>query len=99
MIRSALVLAVVLGWLSPLSATLTPAPRPGVTSKETLTNLAKQPRPSAGPQEYVLTSTTEIKLDGQPCRYEDIPANAEVTVLEVGADHRTILKMHFRRKK
>jgi hypothetical protein len=46
--------------------------------------------------EYVLTHDTEILLDGKPCRYEDVPANARIIRMEVGADKKTVLKVLFR---
>lgn len=43
-----------------------------------------------------VTADTEIRLDGRPCRLEDVPENAEVTLLEVGKDGRTATRIHFR---
>jgi hypothetical protein len=46
-----------------------------------------------------VTRTTEVKLDGRPCRYEDVPANVEAVHIEVADDGKTILKIHFRTRK
>lgn len=48
---------------------------------------------------YQMTKTTEVRLDGQPCRFEDVPADAEITLMEVSTDRRQILKVHFIRKR
>ncbi len=47
----------------------------------------------------VIDDDTEILLDGKPCRFEDVPAGAEVVELAVAKDGRTVLKIHFRSKK
>jgi hypothetical protein len=46
--------------------------------------------------EYLLTNETEILLDGKPCRYEAVPANARIIHMELGADKKTVLKILFR---
>jgi hypothetical protein len=38
-------------------------------------------------------------LNGCACKYQDVPANAAIVDLAVGADQKTILKIHFRTKK
>jgi hypothetical protein len=49
--------------------------------------------------EFVLTSETEILLNGKPCRYEAVPKNASIVLMEVAEDKRTVLKIHFRTRK
>jgi hypothetical protein len=46
--------------------------------------------------EFVLTKETEVLLDGKPCKYEDIPANASILKMEVAADRKTVLRVQFR---
>jgi hypothetical protein len=46
----------------------------------------------------VVTDRTEILLDGKPCKYEAIPATASIVRMEVAADKKTVLKIHFRRR-
>jgi hypothetical protein len=46
--------------------------------------------------EYVLTERTEITLNGKECKYADVPRNARIVQMEVGADGRTILRIRFR---
>jgi hypothetical protein len=62
------------------------------------------PAPKAEPaaeQEdgLVISDDTEVKLDGKECKYESIPESAEVILLEVGKDKKSVLKLHFRTKK
>jgi hypothetical protein len=47
----------------------------------------------------VISDDTEVKLDGKVCKYEEIPESAEVILLEVGKDKKSVLKLHFRTKK
>jgi len=64
--------------------------------------LARAPEQAVGeaPQsEFILTSRTEILLNGQPCRYEEIPSHASIVRMEVAADKKTVLKIHFRVRK
>jgi hypothetical protein len=46
--------------------------------------------------EFVLTDRTEVRLNGKPCNYEEIPHHATIVLIEVAMDNRTILKIHFR---
>ena len=49
--------------------------------------------------EFVLTDDTEVQLDGRPCKYADVPNNCSIVRLELAADGKTILKIHFRSTK
>lgn len=49
-----------------------------------------------GADEFVLTTMSEVLVDGQPCPYRDVPKQARIVHLEVAADGKTILKVHFR---
>ena len=40
-----------------------------------------------------------MKLDGQTCKFQDVPGTATVVSLDVAADKKTILKIHFKSKK
>jgi hypothetical protein len=46
--------------------------------------------------EFVLTTRTEILLNGKPCRYQDVPGLARIVFLELAADQKTALRIHFR---
>jgi hypothetical protein len=48
--------------------------------------------------EYQITDDTEISLDGRPCKYRDVPANAVILKMEV-ATEKTVLKRHFRTRR
>jgi hypothetical protein len=56
--------------------------------------VAKQASAAAQPQ-MAITTQTEILLNGRPCQYNAIPANAVIQLLEVSQDHRTVLRIHF----
>jgi hypothetical protein len=45
---------------------------------------------------FRITRQTDIRLDGNPCAYEQIPPGAAVTFAEVGPDRRAVLRLHFR---
>jgi hypothetical protein len=51
------------------------------------------------PVEFALTDRTEILLDGKPCKYADIPDHTSIIRMELAADQRTVLKIHFRTRK
>jgi hypothetical protein len=53
-------------------------------------------RPAARDDGLEINDDTEILLDGKPCKYEDVPAGAEIVLLAVARDGRTVLKIHFR---
>jgi hypothetical protein len=48
---------------------------------------------------FALTDQTEVLLNGRPCRYEAIPAQARITLLELAGDKKTVLRIHFRTEK
>jgi hypothetical protein len=52
---------------------------------------------SARPQkdEFQVTEDTAVTLDGRPCKYRDVPANATIIKMEVGPDKKTVVKIHF----
>ncbi len=68
-----------------------------------------RPRPPADPAppaaekpdkpKLVITDKTEVQLDGQACKLADVPGTASVVSLEVSADKKTILKIHFQSQK
>ncbi len=105
MTRLALTLAVWMSVVSVVEATLSPRSEPRtarVPSPEVARLAAQLLSPAANrgaTPEFVLTEQTEILLDGQPCKFEEIPAHARITHLEVAADNKTALKIHFRTRK
>jgi hypothetical protein len=46
-----------------------------------------------------VTGETEILLNGKPCIYEGIPDHASIVQMDVAADKKTVLKIHFRTQK
>jgi hypothetical protein len=44
----------------------------------------------------LITAETVILLDGQPCRYEQVPPDAVITFAEVDSDQETVLRIHYR---
>jgi hypothetical protein len=49
--------------------------------------------------EFILTVGTAFLLNGKPCRYEEIPDYASIVQMDVAADKKTVLKIHFRTRK
>jgi hypothetical protein len=107
MTRLALALAIWMGFVSVVSASLTPRKEPAPLGSRVLlvpvSRLAAEiltPAASRGiTPEFVLTEQTEVLLNGKPCKYEDVPAGASIVHLEVGIDNKTALKIHFRTRK
>jgi hypothetical protein len=112
MTRLTWVLAVWIGLTATASASLTPPrdslllPR----KEALLLDRAAPPAPTAGPAaravepemgqgvrpQFALTEQTAVLLDGKPCRYQDVPANARIVHMEVAEDRTTVLTIHFR---
>lgn len=83
-----------------LHASLTPRPKLPLTEQKFAPLIAKL---SAAPpvprkQTFEVTSRTEIFLDGKPCPYAKVPRTAEITYMEVTADRKHAVKIHFRSK-
>jgi hypothetical protein len=47
---------------------------------------------------FIVNDKTEVRLDGQVRKFEDVPATASVINLEVAPDKKTILKIYFESK-
>ena len=99
--------------LSPAMANVSPRnDRPSV-GKDSLPRTAKDAPPdndkpvASAPaaeekqeqQHFVVNDKTEVQLDGQACKFEDVPSTASIVNLEVAADKKTILKIFFQSKK
>ncbi len=105
MMRLTLTLAIWTGLVAVAPASLTPRKESALLGTEG-TRAWRSTRPAVDTlgqtatrgtrPEYRLTNETEILLDGKPCRYEAIPANARIIRMEVGADKKTVLKILFR---
>jgi len=107
MVRLTLALAFWMGLVSTIPASLTP--RKEASSIGTAVQLGKTPQiaTQAGAEtvelgktsEFVLTEQTEILLDGEISRYEQIPAAASIVKMELEADKLTVRKIHFRTRR
>jgi hypothetical protein len=105
--RLILVLAAWISLVSVASASLTPRKersplsedvRP-VLSARTLLAALEQPVARETESEFVVTEQTEILLNGEPCKYADVPSHASIIKMEVAADKKTVRKIHFRTRK
>lgn len=83
-------LAVLLGAFSTVWA----SPSPRQAANRPISGSITRNRP-AWSDEFQMLPTTEVLLDGEPCRYSDVPSGARIITLEVAADRRTILRIHF----
>jgi hypothetical protein len=107
MIRLTMALAVWMSLVSIASASLsirweTPRFRKDVSEAVPLKAprrvLEEAARPGTG-SEFVVTDRTEILLNGRPCKYAEVPGDATIIHMEVAADQKTVLTIHFRSKK
>jgi hypothetical protein len=57
------------------------------------------PRAPQDKRDLMITGETEIQVDGRACGLDQVPANAEVILLEVGADRSVIRRIHFQTRK
>jgi hypothetical protein len=114
MLRLTLALAVWIGLVPVVNATLTPRKEstlgksfPAIGSEEglrlggnkRLARIAGKPVQAGTRSEYVVTHQTQILLNGKPCKYEEVPPDASIVRMEVAADKKTVLKIHFRTRK
>jgi hypothetical protein len=112
MTRLTLALAAWISFVSAIPASLTPRTESPLAARKALPALAKGvsqvqavklsasvSEQAWGETPFVLTSGTEILLNGKPCSYEEIPGHASIVRMEVAADKKTVLKIHFRTRK
>ncbi|HWG46417.1 MAG TPA: hypothetical protein VN688_26890 [Gemmataceae bacterium] len=98
MIRLMLIFVCVVGVVPPVWANLirkeSSASRKGLTVEALGPSILAAPKPA-----YRITTATEILLNGQPCRYEEVPADAVILRMEItSSTDKEILKLHFRSK-
>jgi hypothetical protein len=60
---------------------------------------AAEPAKAKSDEGLAITDDTEVLLDGRACKYEDVPPDAQIILLDVASDHKVIRKIHFRSKK
>lgn len=96
MMRSTLVLLVSLLSLSPVRASLEGKERPWADKRGSIPAVRSIAAASAS-DEYRITAATEVLLDGRRCRYDQIPNNAIITLLETASNEsKEIARIHFR---
>jgi len=104
MTRLTLTLAIWINLVSLASATLTPPKEShplarAALNAPSLSEALERTLEQRSPSEYVVTERTEILLDGKACKYAEVPAHASITRMEVAANKKTVLKIHFRTRK
>lgn len=104
MIRLALALAVWVGFVTAVPATVA-VRKDGPLFEKELPNFQAAKVPAAAlavvaersqGADYVVTEETEVLLNGKPCRYNEVPNSATILRMELGPDNKTVLKIHFR---
>ena len=107
MTRWTMTFAAFLCFLPSLRANLSPRNDLPLVGKDAPPSAAKAPPADPAPAaedkpanpKLVVTDKTEVQLDGHDCKLVDVPGTASVVGLEVAADRKTILKIHFQSKK
>jgi hypothetical protein len=99
MLRLTLALIAVLVFLHSASASLAPRQNLLESEKHIPAKFVKNAKPEEDQPELTITADTEIKLDDRPCKYADVPKDAEIILIDVSADKKVIRKLHFRSKK
>jgi hypothetical protein len=97
-------LAVWLGCVSVSAASLTPRTETSTFGENDVplrlaSKICAQAVEQVARSPYVLNERTEVLLDGKPCKYENVPANASILRMETAADQKTVLKIYFRSRK
>jgi hypothetical protein len=104
MTRLTLALAAWISLVSVASATVAPRKEPSpfgngirqIYTPRLATDSLEQAAGRVAGAEFVVTNQTEVLLNGKPCRYEEVPGHASILRMEVAADKKTVLKVHFR---
>ncbi len=90
-------LAVLLCAVAPAFATR--SPHPGRLRSDALpTYLLDAADPLTAKGGLAIGPNTEVLLNGKACKYEDVPRDAEVTLIDLSADQKVVRKIHFRTK-
>jgi hypothetical protein len=96
MLRYSLALIVLLNCLSVVSAMFTPQASNLRQVKDLSSEFRQVARVPEQKRELVITAETQIQVNGRPCRLDEVPAGAEIILLDVGANSTVIRKIHFR---
>jgi len=99
MIRLTLLLVACLVFVSTSQAALAPHSDRGFLDRKLDQRIVKEASALNSDDELRITDETEVKLDDRACKYAEVPENAEITLIEVTADKKTVLKVHFRSRK
>jgi hypothetical protein len=99
MLRLTMALVLTLSFLPPALASLTPRAERSQLGRQPPSGLLKEKAPPEKDDGLVITEKTEVKVDGKSCQYEQVPDGADIVLLEVAADKKMILRIHFRSKK
>ncbi|HLJ91603.1 MAG TPA: hypothetical protein VKU02_00285, partial [Gemmataceae bacterium] len=68
-------------------------------AKDSSAELVQEPAREENSADFCITEQTEVKLDGRPCKFSDVPHDAVIIFLEaVSEKDKTILRIHFRSK-
>jgi hypothetical protein len=99
MVRLILALSLLLCCLPTARATtVAPKHEPDIKKKDLPPPEIKEEDQQKEDGELILNEDTEVQLDGKACKYENLPADVEIVVLDLASDHKTIKKIHFRTK-
>jgi hypothetical protein len=99
MIRPTMALVAYLACL-PVASAMVAAPRgdPGA-GRDLAREVRRASRAPEAKRDLVITSETEILLDGRACTFDQIPAGADIILIDVAADRGFVRKIHFRSRK
>ena len=103
MLRLTTALVTFLAFAPLATASLTPRKDPPGVGKQSPAELLREEKPAPASEDasedLVISDQTEILLDGEACKYEDVPAEATIILLELASNKKDIRKIHFKRAK
>jgi hypothetical protein len=76
-------------------AVASPEKREAPATPTTVKEAAADKDPATERDEFQLDAESEVLLNGQPTRYEDVPANAIIQRMQVTRDG-VVVRVHFR---
>ena len=96
MVRLTFLFVCILGVVPSASANLA-RKEPPADAKRVRQEMLKPVVLAAPKQEYCVTENTEVLLNGRPCKYDEVPADAVILRMEIASSaNKEILKIHFR---
>jgi hypothetical protein len=86
--------------MAPAAVVSSRVPAPRLEAKAAVQNgpmqVASSKKSEPTPADFMLTATSRVELNGQTCRFEDVPDSAVITKIVVEEITGAVVTVHFR---